>query len=71
MSNEIPPADPAEPVAVPPKGGTVKPNNQYQDIIAPDLTAEAAAGTATAPKRTTKSGGMQPDNQYQDSAPKG
>ncbi|WP_225845377.1 hypothetical protein [Streptomyces sp. HPF1205] len=66
MTIENSPTEPTEPVAAAPKGGTAKPNNQYQDIIATDVTAEGAATTTT-----TKSGGAQPDNQYQDSAPKG
>lgn len=77
MSTETSPTgsvDPTEPVAAAPKTGTVKPNNQYQDIIATDVTADAttAGATAKATKKTTvKPGGVLPDNQYQDGAPKG
>ncbi|MEE4545411.1 hypothetical protein V2S66_26015 [Streptomyces sp. V4-01] len=70
MSTEIPPTETTEPVAPAPapKSGPVKPDNQYNDIIAPDL-AEAVA--APAAKTTAKTGGVHTNNQYNDSAPKG
>ena len=48
-----------------PKDGTVKPDNQYNDI----LPEAPAAGTAA--KKPAGPGGIQPNNQYNDSAPKG
>lgn len=71
MSNDIPPADssvPGEPVATAPTDGTIKPDNQYNDIIAPELAEGVTAPTAP---KTAKPGGVQPNNQYNDSAPKG
>jgi hypothetical protein len=63
MSNDIPPA---EPVASAPKEGTVKPNNQYQDIIGELPTEGTSAPVAKKPLKP----GIKPNNQYQDSAPK-
>jgi hypothetical protein len=67
MSTEIPPTEPTEPVATAPTTGP-RPDNQYNDIIAPDLAEDVTAPTG---KKTTKPGGVQPNNQYNDSAPKG
>lgn len=70
MSTEIPPTEPTEPVATAsaPKSGPLKPDNQYNDIMAPDLTEGVAAPVKAA---AAKPSGVQPANQYNDSAPKG
>lgn len=70
MSTETSSTDPTEPVAASaPKAGTVKPDNQYNDIIATDTTAET--GTTSAAKKKATQNTVLPDNQYNDSAPKG
>jgi hypothetical protein len=74
MSSETSSTEPADPTAPAPvsKSGPVKPDNQYNDLLAPDLQAESLGGTAAqTPKKNTKAGGIQPANQYNDSAPKG
>lgn len=70
MSTEIPPTEPTEPVASAPAptSGPVKPDNQYNDIIAPNLVEGTAAPAA---KKTATPSGVQPHNPYNDSAPKG
>lgn len=70
MSTESSSTDPTEPVAASaPKTGTVKPDNQYNDIIATDLTTETHTSAGTAKK--TAPATVLPDNQYNDSAPRG
>lgn len=60
MSTENAPAEPTEAAAAAPKGKTVKPNNQYQDIIAESVSEASDTAEETAAKP------IKPDNQYQD-----